>query len=324
MNRFGRRIANYGQKHIFTIAKIWTGINASYRRGNYEDLDWAASSYLDPLQINDIVAKDWFPKIDLDQGYIGDKYPLCADLPSKHFLKKNAQYRLLGGDPRPLWIHEENSWGFDEEFERLALDSDSPLYNKLCNPKASPPLPTTTLGAGSGTAAYSASFGAPYCQGSSAACNSSTLLEGRHTGEANNGPNTIDDCVDGTDASSTEAVNKIIVESVKGSSMRGGSLVKIKANVFAYNTNDQIDFYYASNAADPNWKFITKVSALQGENNPVTVPYTTFPDITFHLPQCTSAEGCQQVRFSKLKQCLLISYITNLLCHCSLFIRPYV
>ena len=36
-------------------------------------------------------------KIDLDDGYVGDKYPLCVDQPKYHFLKRGARYRLLGG-----------------------------------------------------------------------------------------------------------------------------------------------------------------------------------------------------------------------------------
>ena len=97
LNSFGKKIANYEQKHIFTAAKIWTGFEPSYRRGNYEELDWATTSYLDPLQIKRVEDRDWFPKIDFDSGYIGDGYPLCSDLPDKHFLKRKATYRLLGG-----------------------------------------------------------------------------------------------------------------------------------------------------------------------------------------------------------------------------------
>ena len=65
--------------------------------GNYEDLDWASSSYLDPLRIRNVNDKDWFPKIDLNEGYIGDRFPLCTDLPQHHFLKQGAKFRLLGG-----------------------------------------------------------------------------------------------------------------------------------------------------------------------------------------------------------------------------------
>jgi hypothetical protein len=62
LDRFGKRVANYEQKHIFEAAKVWTSFGESYRRGNYEDLDWATTSYLDPLQIKDAGGRDWFPK----------------------------------------------------------------------------------------------------------------------------------------------------------------------------------------------------------------------------------------------------------------------
>lgn len=63
LDRFGNRVANYEQKHIFEAAKVWTSFSESYRRGNYEDLDWATTSYLDPLQIKDAAGRDWFPKV---------------------------------------------------------------------------------------------------------------------------------------------------------------------------------------------------------------------------------------------------------------------
>lgn len=36
LDRFGSKIVNYEPKNIFTIAKIWTGLTASYRRGMFE------------------------------------------------------------------------------------------------------------------------------------------------------------------------------------------------------------------------------------------------------------------------------------------------
>ena len=68
--------ANYDQSNIFESSKIWTAFQKSTRRGNYEDLDWTGGSFLDPLQLNDVNNRDWFPKIDLTGGYIGDKYSL--------------------------------------------------------------------------------------------------------------------------------------------------------------------------------------------------------------------------------------------------------
>lgn len=37
LDRFGKSIANYEQKHIFAAAKVWTSFIESFRRGNYED-----------------------------------------------------------------------------------------------------------------------------------------------------------------------------------------------------------------------------------------------------------------------------------------------
>lgn len=63
LDSFGEPVANYEQKHIFSAAKIWTSFKESFRRGNYEDLDFSINSYIDPLQINDVSERDWFPKV---------------------------------------------------------------------------------------------------------------------------------------------------------------------------------------------------------------------------------------------------------------------
>ena len=200
----------------------------------------------------------------------------------------------MGGDPQPLWHYEHNSLYKDaDEINRLTLEPDSPLFNKLCQPK-NPSLPFSSLASGTGTALYSASYGAPFCQGSNTLCSSATLLEGRANNP--NEPNTIDGCADGTDtAFDYESVKQIVVEAVKaGNELRGGELVNIKATVIAYSKSDQVDFYYTADANNPEWIFITKVAPLVGENV-VTVPMTDFPEIRYNLPKCTSSSGCQQV-----------------------------
>lgn len=50
---------------------------------------------IDPMALEGIW-RDPFPKLDLNQGFIGDGYPLCTELPTKQFLKKGATYRLIG------------------------------------------------------------------------------------------------------------------------------------------------------------------------------------------------------------------------------------
>ena len=78
---------------------------------------------------------DIFPKSNLFGGYIGDKYPLCVDLPDKDFLRKGATYRLLGSRSSPELQHDETDW--ENNGKRLDLSPGSPLYNNLCAPNAS-------------------------------------------------------------------------------------------------------------------------------------------------------------------------------------------
>lgn len=79
--------------------------------------------------------RDPYPKMNLDDGFIGDKVPLCIDLPEKHFLKKGAQFRLLGSSSLPD-LHEYGwYWKVDHyKLPRngfLELDSLSNLRNFL-------------------------------------------------------------------------------------------------------------------------------------------------------------------------------------------------
>ncbi len=76
--------------------------------------------------------RDSFPKQDLDGNFIGDSYPLCKDLPRRHFLRKGAKYRLLGSSEltqvnyEPLPIHWNGT-------KSVVLSSSSGLYEELCN-----------------------------------------------------------------------------------------------------------------------------------------------------------------------------------------------
>lgn len=68
----------------------------------------------------------------LNRKYVGDGYPLCADLPSKHFLKRGATYRLLGPKPSPRLLNDPASWTDSLAKKRLVLDTSSKLYQVLC------------------------------------------------------------------------------------------------------------------------------------------------------------------------------------------------
>lgn len=76
--------------------------------------------------------RDLFPKTDLMNGYIGDRLPLCVDLPQKHALRKGAIFKLLGSDQRGMTHGDPLEWDSIPDLKRLELSSTSPLFAKLC------------------------------------------------------------------------------------------------------------------------------------------------------------------------------------------------
>lgn len=104
----GEPIQTYDNTNIQTFARAWTGFERQGTRSNYEGYRWNPNK-IDPMRLIG-EKRDPFPKIDLKEGYIGDGYPLCADLPSKHFLKKGALYRAIGNSNRPELTPETPFW----------------------------------------------------------------------------------------------------------------------------------------------------------------------------------------------------------------------
>ena len=197
---------------------------------------------------------------------------------------------IIGGSTIGLSHNDPLRWDGDEEIHRLKLQPESSLYQTLCKATNAPP-PSSTLVAGSGIAIYDPKFSSPFCEGSHNSCDSSDILIGRATEV--NGPNTIDGCSDGDGPTYNESVKRITVSSLSGADLRGGDLVKIEATIVSFAKLDRVDFYYTPNATAPEWKFITTASPVTGEAN-VQLPYTRFPDVSFTLPTCLSASGCQQ------------------------------
>ncbi len=203
---------------------------------------------------------------------------------------------MTGGSSTPLWHNDPVDWEGNPEVQRMSLHPGSQLYNTLCNP-TNAPLPSSTLLSGTGSAVYDATFTAPFCQGRGNSCDSSNLLLGRASEV--NAPNTIDECADGEDKNTTytDSVSRIIVTSINGDELRGGIDAKIQATVISRSRKDRVDFYFASDASSPVWKFITTVAPLETvppREMEVTLPYTRFPNITYTLPKCVAASGCKQ------------------------------
>ncbi len=92
-------ILAYTNDEIMSFARVWTGVDYQKKRGNVEESSREGNRY-DPMKVQ-AGWRDKFPKTDMTGGYIGDKYPLCADLPDKMFLRKGAEYRLIGSSHMP-------------------------------------------------------------------------------------------------------------------------------------------------------------------------------------------------------------------------------
>ena len=139
----GEAVATYDNDDIMAFARVWTGYYRSSSRANQESENsftmtpGSAGNYLDPTYM-DVYNRDYFPKMDLYDRYLGDRYPLCTDLPERSFLRRGAKYRLIGkatatapiGDSYPYFA---NSGGFKydvprEPRGRARLDKGAPNY----------------------------------------------------------------------------------------------------------------------------------------------------------------------------------------------------
>ena len=126
-------IETYDSDDILSYSRAWTGFDQQDRRGNTD----ARTLRVDPMDVRG----DWhdiFPKTDLLGGYVGDRYPLCSDLPSKHHLQAGATYRLLGSKSTPEWLEDPSQFEDMPSIKRLQLaTTNSPLYDLLCDDQGS-------------------------------------------------------------------------------------------------------------------------------------------------------------------------------------------
>ena len=127
----GAPVHVYSNDDIMEYARVWTGFIAQPWRGNIESV---LENRVDPMDI-DMNFRDRLPKMGLDHKYIGDGYPLCADLPRKHFLKQGAVYRLLGSSSSPqLQVGDPPEWKTDVAVKHLELEAygERSLFAVLC------------------------------------------------------------------------------------------------------------------------------------------------------------------------------------------------
>eukprot|EP00984_Skeletonema_dohrnii_P001833 scaffold607_cov146-Skeletonema_dohrnii-CCMP3373.AAC.1 len=145
------------------------------------------------------------------------------------------------------------------------------------------PMPTKEGQSGPQMASYNAALGAPKCSFGST-CDSGNTLNGRGTMSGGNEPNqsnTLNSCTDGNSGSyhGDESIDKIVVSQESGSlnDFTEGDVVTISATVWCWSsgTSDFIDFYYASDASNPEWTQIgDRQTCPGGGQQTVSATYT--------------------------------------------------
>ena len=125
----GSPIPTYDNLDIQNFARAWTGFTRQEMRSNFEALETEWLNRMDPMKI-EAQWRDPFPKMDLHLGFVGDKQPLCIELPDKQFLRIGAKYRLLGSSKRPDLQEQPSSWNV-HSVKVTTLDSNSQLRSAL-------------------------------------------------------------------------------------------------------------------------------------------------------------------------------------------------
>jgi leucyl aminopeptidase len=143
-------------------------------------------------------------------------------------------------------------------------------------------LTVTSSGtAGAQTAVYNSTLKAPGCSVVGTSCDSGpSLLLGRDNisgGAEPNQPNTINNsCADGTSGTfhSAESNDRIVVASTSGGTLAHGNTVTVTATVWAYDTKDHLDIYYAANANSPSWVFVKTITPTKSGAQTLSTTYT--------------------------------------------------
>ncbi|WP_083969068.1 Ig-like domain-containing protein [Hyalangium minutum] len=117
-----------------------------------------------------------------------------------------------------------------------------------------------------GGASYDPVLKAPKCGATGARCDSGALLSGRaNLGPETNAPNTLQgSCADGTTGSyhGDESLDQIAIYTLDGTPFAPGKTVQIDVTVWAYTAggSDKLDLYYASDATNPVWTYLTTLT----------------------------------------------------------------
>jgi uncharacterized protein (DUF1501 family)/uncharacterized protein (DUF1800 family) len=132
----GQPLETYTNADIMDFARIWTGFDRQLFRNNLATVYSVFGSnqnIIDNMQIR-AQFRDRLPKAKLDDGYIGDTYPLCDDLPAQAFLREGARYEYTGPSSVEGDTLDLNATLVGRP--RFTPPTTSALYQALCAPSA--------------------------------------------------------------------------------------------------------------------------------------------------------------------------------------------
>ena len=131
----GELLETYTNDDIMAFARVWTGWDVQPSRGNFAAVNEAYNQNpIDPMKLF-ADRRDTYPKTLLGgwaAGYLGDAYPLCSQLPPRHFLQAGAKFRYHGEASMLGEVHD-NADELPSVREHMTPDPvHSALYAQLC------------------------------------------------------------------------------------------------------------------------------------------------------------------------------------------------
>jgi subtilisin family serine protease len=152
-----------------------------------------------------------------------------------------------------------------------------------------------------GNATYDATLMVPRCATVGSYCDTGGIIDGRaNLGPETNAPNSLKGtCADGTSGTyhNDESLDRLKVSTTDNTPLAAGKTVLIEATVWSYNTSDYLDLYFAPDANNPSWTFITTKQATGSQKVEVlsttfTLPTATLPVIRGQWRYTGSASSC--------------------------------
>ena len=159
-----------------------------------------------------------------------------------------------------------------QRLRAMALDTaGNSMYSAFVN---------VTLGSTSSVPGYDASLGTVSCATVGPVCDSKSAFTGRAgVGPESNAPNTLGgSCADGTGGTfhSDESLDRLVISSADGGSLRAGGRVTVQATVWAYSSfgSDALDLYSAADARNPTWVLFATLTPNASGAVTLTAGYT--------------------------------------------------